>query len=325
MSDYAQLQADYARVFPHYERLAARIEALLRDRLKADGLRLAEVVARPKDPSSFVKKALRKGYDDPMAEIGDKAGARVVVPFARDKERVRQACDRVLVLTEQEDKRELLGSDRIGYAGLHYVAQVRAEYLDAGDEDLGPLRAELQIHTKAESAWATAAHDSLYKSVVDVPDATARRLMRLSVLAEIFDDEVEHFLVELARQPGFAELETIMPGLDHLLLRFTPGAGDQGISALLVPALRTLYDAEPGRIVPNYVEPYVVAHERELQELYARHDGDTRANPLLYQPEVLMFFERLDADPYRLLGVWPALLDVELLERLAILRNVRLR
>jgi len=324
VSDYEQVAADYAAAFPTYERLASRLQELLRERLDGAGLRLVEVSARAKEPGSFVKKALRKGYADPMTEIGDKAGARLILPFARDREQAVSVCQEVLELSDPEDKRDLLGSERVGYLGLHYAATMRPEALRDDEGELAGLRAELQIHTKAESAWATAAHDSLYKAVVDVPDPVARRLVRLSALAEIFDDQVERFLVEVEQLPDFALLDAIVPALDALLLRFTAQPGDSGISALLVPALATLYDVEPRAIVDDVVGPYVEAQRAELQQLYQRLDGDARANPLLYQPEGLMLLERLATNPYQLRAVWPGVLDPALLERLAVLRGARL-
>ena len=325
MSDYEDLRAEYLAVHPTYERLAQRLHALLRNQLDAAGLRIVEVSARAKEPDSFVKKALRKGYADPMQAIGDKAGARLILPFARDRPRVVQTCEQVLELSEPDDKRDVLGSERIGYLGLHYSARLRPGALGGSDTDLEALSAELQIHTKAESAWATAAHDSLYKAVVDVPDDVARRLYRLAALAEIFDDQVERFLVELHELPDFAFLDAILPALDRLLLRFTSRGGDRGLSALLVPPLAALYDEPASRIVPDRVAPFIDANQKELGELYRRHEGDARANLLLYQPEGLMLFERLEVDPYRLLGVWPAQVDVEPLQRLAVLLGKRLR
>ena len=124
--------------------------------------------------------------------------------------------------------------------------------------------------------------------------------------------------------PRFAILDAILPALDTLLLRFTPGAGDKGISALLVPPLAELYDVPVDAIVRDRILPYVDSNDAQLRELYTRHEGDARANPLLYQPEALVLLERLDTDPYRLRSVWPGLLDVEPLERLAVLRGKRL-
>ena len=80
MSNYEKLQEEYAAVYPAYERLAEFLQRLLRKHLDEGGHRLAEVSSRAKDPASFVKKAMRKGYQDPMASIGDKAGGRIVTP-----------------------------------------------------------------------------------------------------------------------------------------------------------------------------------------------------------------------------------------------------
>jgi ppGpp synthetase/RelA/SpoT-type nucleotidyltranferase len=325
VSGYEDLRSEYLAVYPTYERLATRLGNLLRARLDGAGLRIVEVSARAKEPDSFIKKALRKGYTNPMHAIGDKAGVRLILPFARDRERVVQTCEEVLELSDPDDKREVLGSERVGYLGLHYSAQLRPQAVGDSEADLAGLTAELQIHTKAESAWSTAAHDSLYKAAVDVPDGVARRLNRLAALAEIFDDQVEQFLVELQQLPDFAVLDLMLPALDRVLLRFTSRPGDRGLSALLVPRLTALYDEPPERIVPERIAPFLDSHEDELGELYRRHEGDARANPLLYQPEGLMLLERLDVDPYRLLGAWPAEVDVEPLRRLAVLQGKRLR
>lgn len=325
MTHYEDLRSEYAAVYPTYERLAAQLGDLLRRRLDTAGLRVVEVTSRAKDPDSFLKKALRKGYANPMQEIGDKAGARLILPFARDRQRVVQACKDVLEVSEPDDKRDVLGSERIGYLGLHYSGQIRADAIDDAESDLAGLSFELQIQTKAESAWATAAHDSLYKAAVEVPDGVARRLNRLAALAEIFDDQIEQFLVELHALPDFATLEVIVPPLDRLLLQFTNRAGDAGLSALLIPPLAALYEEPAPLIVEERIAPYVQTNHEQLLELYRRHDDDERANPLLYQPEALMLFERIDGNPYRLLPAWPPEVDVEPLRRLATLRGKRLR
>jgi ppGpp synthetase/RelA/SpoT-type nucleotidyltranferase len=321
---YEEILEEYGRVYPSYHRLAEKINVLLCERLNAAGLRIVEVSSRGKEPASFVKKALRKGYADPLVQIGDKAGARVILPFARDRDQVLDVCKSVLELSKPEDKIEKLGSEKLGYLGMHYTAKIRRDALSPEELDLADLSAELQVHTKAESAWAVAAHDSLYKSVVPVPPAVARRLNRLSALAEIFDDQVEQFLVELHAQPGFAELEAVLPALDRLLLEFTTQAGDPGLSALIVPALLGLYDIEPKAVVDERVAPFVKEHRSELEDLYARSENDDRANPLLYQPEAFLLFERLATDPYRLRSAWPATIETSLLERLAIVRGARL-
>lgn len=325
MSGAQDLRSEYAAVFPEYERLASRIQELLRPRLNAAGLRAIEIAARAKEPDSFVMKAIRKRYADPMKAIGDKAGVRLILPFARDRDRVVEVCREVLILTEPENKSELLGSERIGYLGWHYRAQIRPDALGAEEAALGNSTAELQIHTKAESAWATAAHDSLYKAVVEVPDEIARRLLRLAALAEIFDDQVEQFLVELHQLPDFVVLDAILSALERLLLEFTNRLGDRGLSALLVPRLADLYEEVPSDIMQTKITPYVEANRDDIHALYRRHDGDERANPLLYQPEALMVMERLDADPYALRSAWPPLVDIEHLERLADLLGKRLQ
>jgi len=61
-----------------------------------------------------------------------------------------------------------------------------------------------------------------------------------------------------------------------------------------------------------------VEHNREkLEEIFRDYAEDERCNPLLFQPETLLVFERLDKDPFRLKEVWARALPLELLESLA--------
>ncbi len=259
-------------------------------------------------------------FDDPIRQIGDKAGARIVIPFARDREAVEEVVGRVLVLSERDDKREKLDEKTLGYLGVHWTAFVRPELLRESEADLQGLEAEVQLHTMVENAWAAAAHDLLYKATLQVPPTLARRLVRLVALAEIFDDEVERFQGETAEQPGFREM-SLLPGLERELHRFTHRSSDAGLSALILPDVAALYDRPLSAVLQDVVQPWVAGHETELRDLYARYNGDARANPLLFQPEVLLIFERLENDRFNLKRVWPGGFDREL-RGLAAIRQV---
>lgn len=306
----------YKTVVGDYERLATTMETVLRDRLDSEGHRVAEVSGRAKEVDSFIKKAIRKGYSDPIAQTADKAGLRISIPFARDRESIVEVAEQVLELSQRDDKREDLGQTKLGYLGIHFQAVLRPDVVEDDAKDLLGLEAELQIHTKAESAWAVAGHDSLYKAVVPPDPPVARRMMRLAALVEIFDDEITLFQRELEKQPGYQVLQSLTPPLEKELWRLSTRNPDPGLSGLIIPPVAALYDLPPDEIYDSILAPYIADSQPWLNELYKNYADDSRANPLLFQPEAFILFERLENDRFRLREAWPERLPVKLLENL---------
>ncbi len=322
--DYGSLVQEYEAVQPVYERLAGRTTDLLRRELRAAGFGSAEVSGRAKEIDSFAKKAIRKGYSDPMKQIGDKAGVRIVIPFSRDRKGVEECAEKVLVLRDRDDKRNDLGANKLGYLGVHFQALIRSDGLRDQDADLTGAEVELQIQTRAESAWAVAGHDSLYKAVVSPSDQVARIMMRLIGHAEIFDDEAELFLKALQSQVGFDVLQALVPPLDRELLKMTTRDYDSGITGMIVPPVAALYGLEPGAIYPDVLSVFIEDNRDELARLYRDYAQDARASPLLFQPEAFMLFERLEQDRFRLREVWPPSLPLQLLDEFGAIRGTPL-
>lgn len=160
-------------------------------------------------------------------------------------------------------------------------------------------------------------HHLLYKAPVELPIAIKRGITRLVALVELFDAEIQRFRQEIEDDPDFKEM-AVIDALDDKILRYTARRPDRALSALSVPTLVRLHDVDPGQVVSERIEPFITKNASKLEELYERYRSDTRANPLLFQPEALLIFERMDNDPDHLREVWPAeQLPVELLDDLA--------
>ncbi|MGH2797296.1 MAG: GTP pyrophosphokinase [Thermoleophilaceae bacterium] len=316
-AEYAATIDAYEAERPDYEDLAALIGKSVRSGLDARGLETV-VLWRAKETLSFVKKALRKGYSDPMREIGDKAGVRVIVYYLDDVDIVEKAVGELCHVHAREVKLDAMDYDQLGYLGVHLEVQPTAELAARSEnERLASLRAELQIHTKAQSAWAVVSHHLLYKTPLGLPHHIKRGITRLVALVELFDAEIQRFRQTIEEDPDFKEL-AVINALDDHIIRYSARRPDRALSALSVPALVRLHDLEPARVVPERIEPFLAANAVKLDELYARYRDDTRANPLLFQPEALLIFERFDNDPDHLRDAWPAdVLPIDLLAELA--------
>jgi ppGpp synthetase/RelA/SpoT-type nucleotidyltranferase len=317
VADYGSLVDAYEKERPDYADLASLIGRAVQTTLKERGLDTV-VLWREKDTVSLVKKALRKGYTDPLQQIGDKAGVRVIVHYLDDvpvaEEIVRSLCE----VHARETKLDAMDYDELGYLGVHLEVQPNEELAAKSDNvKLSDLRAELQIHTKAQSAWAVVSHQLLYKAPLDLPRGVKRGITRLVAIVELFDAEVQRFRQGIEQHPDFEELNVI-DALDDHIIRYTARRPDRALSALSVPVLVRLHDLPPARVVEERIEPFLARNDTKLAQIYARYRDDNRANPLLFQPEALLIFERFDADPDHLRDAWPVdVLPIDLLTDLA--------
>jgi ppGpp synthetase/RelA/SpoT-type nucleotidyltranferase len=315
-ADFEQLSDLYAGERPRYENLAKQLAGGLDEHLRARGIQPV-VLWRAKTVQSFVKKALRKAYADPMTEIGDKAGVRVIVDFEADIEVVRDVAEELCTIVASEAKRDAMAYNELGYLGLHLQVRLREDTVIADDHaELLPLEAEIQVHTRAQSAWAVVSHDLLYKAPHELSAEVKRGVTRLVALVELFDAEIARFRAAVDSDPDRRELAVIAP-LDDEIVRFTARRPDSALSLILVPPLVRLYGVEPERLYDEILEPFIRSHEQELKGLFDAYRDDDRANPLLFQPEALLIFDLLGRDPDRLREAWPEdRIPAELLESL---------
>jgi ppGpp synthetase/RelA/SpoT-type nucleotidyltranferase len=323
-SDFAEVSGLYASARPAYEALARRLAHQIEHALAERGI-LAIVVWRAKTVSSFTKKALRKGCPDPMAEIGDKAGVRVIVDFEADVEAVRDIVGKMSTVLASESKLDAMAYNQLGYLGVHLQVRPGADSGDgAPTEPQETLEAEVQIHTRSQSAWAVVSHDLLYKAPHELSEDIKRRITRLVALVELFDGEVARLRAAIEDDPDHAELALLAP-LDDEILRFTARRPDRGLSLIVVPPLARLYDVPVEQLAAEVITPFIGVHEQRLRELFDTYRDDERANPLLFQPEALLIFELLERDPDRLREAWPVdRLPIELLESLATIWGIEL-
>jgi ppGpp synthetase/RelA/SpoT-type nucleotidyltranferase len=152
----------------------------------------ASVEARVKAVSSFAEKAVRKRqkYDKPVFQLTDLCGARVITDTQEEVERICQFIRKNFIIDEanSDDKAVLLGTSQFGYRSVHFVVQLpEALQKSEGAQAIGERRAEIQVRTGLQNAWARLAHDRIYKSEFNVPDSIKREMNRAAALLEEAD------------------------------------------------------------------------------------------------------------------------------------------
>ena len=148
-------------------RLAESLRKLIEDHLRNQP-RIDRITARAKGVDRFMQKAaaLDRGlpkYSEPLAQIQDQIGTRVVVFYKQDVARVDEIIKRYFRAIEFQNVVPDSESE-FGYFGHHSILVLPSDVVDQDmDPTMIPGFFEMQIKTLFQHAWSEADHDLGYK------------------------------------------------------------------------------------------------------------------------------------------------------------------
>jgi ppGpp synthetase/RelA/SpoT-type nucleotidyltranferase len=185
-----QIEA-YTKIRPKYVTYADALKRVLENACQVS-FPDALVQARAKTVSSFAEKAARRfdKYPDAVNQMTDLCGARVIVQTAEQVRAVRSFIEANFKILESEDKGLLLNQDEFGYRDMHYIVQLKAGRADAlkfspkEQAAIGDKRAEVQVRTWLQHAWADTLHDRMYKNKLKLSADIKRTGALLAALME---------------------------------------------------------------------------------------------------------------------------------------------
>jgi ppGpp synthetase/RelA/SpoT-type nucleotidyltranferase len=191
------------------------------------GINYLSVSGRTKSIASFAEKATRtvdgvRLYTDPLREIGDQLGVRVITYVRDDVDAVADLLgDQVVVNDDRDLGRETASEGRFGYASRHLqIALDPARESQPAYAHLRGRNVQVQIRTVLQHAWAEFEHDIRYKGTVPVEHAPDfdRRFTLAAGLLELADQEFATIRDRLRGPVATAEpLEPVTPNDDPRL------------------------------------------------------------------------------------------------------------
>jgi ppGpp synthetase/RelA/SpoT-type nucleotidyltranferase len=190
-SENVEIVRHFLSLLPAYERLSEEVAYILRRELDRQEVKYESVGCRAKTLDSFCEKLHRKTYDNPLAEITDLAGVRVVYLYTSDLSRIEGVIESTFDVIEKVDKLGEKSESEFGYGALHYLIKLSRKSSGARYDDLKDLVCEVQTRTILQDAWAIVAHHLTYKHESDVPELLRRKLNALSGLFETADDQFD--------------------------------------------------------------------------------------------------------------------------------------
>lgn len=186
----------YAALQPSLRAVTRRYTELVTALLDEAGINYLSVDGRTKSVASFAAKAARQvdgrtAYTDPLLEITDQIGLRVITYVHSDVAAVAEVFeDQLRVLHDRDLGEETANAGRFGYASRHVLLEV-SDPPPASYGDLVGHRASVQVRTVLQHAWAEFEHDIRYKGTVPeehAPDLD-RRFTLAAGLLELADQE----------------------------------------------------------------------------------------------------------------------------------------
>jgi predicted RNase H-like nuclease/ppGpp synthetase/RelA/SpoT-type nucleotidyltranferase len=187
----------YAALYPELRAVTDRVVAVVTRLLDDAGINYLTVTGRAKSVASFAAKADRKVdgvpvFRDPLDEITDQIGIRVITYVHSDVTAVaRVLADHLAVLDDRDLGQETAREGRFGYASRHLLVTAADGNGADSPPDLAGRRAQVQVRTVLQHAWAEFEHAIRYKGTIPaehVPDLD-RRFTLAAGLLELADQE----------------------------------------------------------------------------------------------------------------------------------------
>jgi putative GTP pyrophosphokinase len=197
--DTRALQGEYESIVSAADSFSRELTHQIERLLEENGVILGfPIQHRIKTWTSLSDKLERVNFEvTSVRDFQDLIGLRLIVLFKRD---VRKVCDLLtdnFHIINQYDTQERMKDNQFGYSSIHFVVELRPDWLALPSlAKRAGWKAEIQLRTVAQHAWAEASTNLQYKSKESVPPSISRSISRVSALLETVDLEFERLLVD---------------------------------------------------------------------------------------------------------------------------------
>lgn len=210
-----ELRAAYEERLSLLQGLATNLER--ETRRQFDGVpHIDRISFRAKGAESFLDKVLERRvdppYEEPLIEVEDQVGGRVLVFFVSDVDPAREQAERLFTPVEAVLRRPE-SYNVFDYESFHAIYGIPPPIKPAGWDERNdlPRTFELQIRTLFQHAYAEPQHDLAYKPETRPSDEIRRELAWVAASSWGGDQALERVRVELAEE---TDAEPAAPGGD---------------------------------------------------------------------------------------------------------------
>ncbi|TIT41495.1 MAG: hypothetical protein E5W78_00680 [Mesorhizobium sp.] len=195
-STSTDLEAEYADRFSLYESFTLNIENVLRTLLDAANIEYLRIEARTKTKESFMDKITREDKQNKykrLSNITDLSGIRIIGYYENDVSQICKILENNFSLDRKNSVNKCAANapDRFGYLSIHYIIsydKVRRRLPE--NRQFSGLKAEIQVRTVLQHAWAVLDRRFRYNSSAEIPLPIKRKLFRIGAQLEGADEDL---------------------------------------------------------------------------------------------------------------------------------------
>lgn len=203
-----------------YEACGETVKRLIGVLLDKNKISYHSIECRIKKEKSFLDKCENKKYDDPISQITDICGLRIITYTNHDVEKIKGMIEGEFRIDRSNsvDKFEQMKEDQVGYLSIHYIASLNAERENLTEYSrYKDLKFEIQIRTLLQHAWAEIEHDRSYKFSGELPREIKRRFYLVAGTLELLDREFDRLSTEIDSYAKEVRRETERGNLDEAI------------------------------------------------------------------------------------------------------------
>lgn len=200
-----------------YQQLSKKVESIIAEIINDEKITIHAIYSRAKEIDSFAKKIEDPKYTDPVNQITDFSGIRVIAYVESDLPKISKVIKDHFEVDENQsiDKSQTLGTDKVGYRSIHFIAKLPKDRIKLPEyKKFNNLYFEIQIRTILQHSWAEIEHDKNYKFSGVLPDELKRRFKVLAGVLELADREFNEIAKEIDSYSAEVKADTKQGKLD---------------------------------------------------------------------------------------------------------------
>jgi len=207
----------FIQIRPLYKKLATKVALILEELLELNNINFHVVNFRAKTVESFSAKIKNPKYLDPLNNLTDLAGIRIIGYVEDDVKQITRIVENIFDIDPKNslDKSIELGVDKVGYKSVHYVCTLPESRTCLPEfERFKGLKFEIQIRTILQHSWAEIEHDKNYKFSGELPPEIQRRFKLVAGNLELADREFNQLSKDIDSYSKSIKESTEMGNLD---------------------------------------------------------------------------------------------------------------
>jgi ppGpp synthetase/RelA/SpoT-type nucleotidyltranferase len=269
------------------------VKTLLQDMIREHLIKIYPSF-RIKDDKSYLFKALyrKKNYQNPIENIEDKIGTRIVVLKSDDikvvQQRILEANFWVSKLTkninqEIEDKPNIFD-----YQSSHIIVRPLDSDENFPTELINSLTCEIQIRTLLQHAFAEVSHDSTYKGPYKNDKEILRRLAKAMALMEATDDYFCNIFSMMSDEKRYYAL--YLTEVINLYSQFNKDFDNTQLNLFITDSIFDLLEVE--NIPIQELEIFTTKHYKDLAKFIQPKNGLLFQQPTIILTLYFFYYKR---------------------------------